>query len=277
MKRLLIYMFLFLPLMSLSISAQDYILRAGNVYKYNKKMRRWSHKPLPLKSPLNRNDIIKSKSNFTIEIPLSLFNVFSKRIYTYGPTDTIRGVRLNEDLKEITDAGRSVPTGVVPQGGIEVEYLAWILQNRNSTIPSSVNVDFELCNANNGSQIEGTTIPLSTPVNLTVINNEPFEVYAYVFWKDNSKWSYFHKPAHTCYHISPFSSYDLYKDKGKYISFSEPIGLQQVWLICSKDIISSRDTDLLLTILNDVKNTSFSYDVELKTIGVDVKCFNLTK
>ena len=91
MKKKLLFIFLLFPM---SLFAQDLILRAGSeVYRYDEGARKWSDNPLPINSVLSIGDSIKSYTTFTVEIPRTWKNIFTKRIYTYIKYE--KGVRLN--------------------------------------------------------------------------------------------------------------------------------------------------------------------------------------
>lgn len=262
MKRLL---FICLFFVTLTVSAQDFILRAGNeVYKYNEATKKWSEKPIPLNTSLNKGDSIKSFTAFTVEVPRTWMNFFSKRVYTFIKYPN--GVRLNSNLVEKEDCYALIKTRVIYQSSnsVLVEHLKWVQNNSDSS--STFNVVTELYNTSNWYPINnGDDVSITTSLTLTVFNKEPYNIYVYILWKDE-KWESLLN-TDECIRISPFSFYELP------ISLGEPLGHQSALIIYSKHIIYECDIVSLLD-----GNHRAVYNQELNNVvGFNTKKFNLIK
>ena len=250
----------------MSLFAQDLILRAGSeVYRYDEGARKWSDNPLPINSVLSIGDSIKSYTTFTVEIPRTWKNIFTKRIYTYIKYE--KGVRLNGQLIEKTDCYSAVPTNVIPLGEspICIEHISWLLNNKAPLSPFGVVM--EIYNSNLWIPIEcDSTISLSTPVTLTIINEEPFDVFAYILWKDN-KWSVIGGTS-SCLRISPFSS-------GEFVTkLDKPLGNQSAFLLCSKKPIPE---DVIKSVINGERNAFYNATTYGDSIVYDIKTFNIVE
>lgn len=191
MKRLLILLFTYF---SINATAQEYILRAGReVYRFDENRKCWTEKPLPMNASLNRRDSIKSNTQFTVEVPLSFKNLFTKRVFTYIKYPG--GVRLSEKLQEKIDCSTPLPTRVVEQGKSDftiVEHIAWLINNSTS-VKSDMDVAIDLYDRKNWSSIaEDMSIPKNLLSSLMIINGETEDVYTYILVKDKnwtSLWS----------------------------------------------------------------------------------------
>lgn len=255
---------LFISLISLALSAQNVILRAGSeVYKYNKETRSWSKKPIPLNTTLNIGDSIRSYTAFTIEVPRTWSNFFSKRIFTYVKYPN--GVRLSNRLTEAEDCYAIINTEVVEQGPHSlINHLKWILNNNEPY--SFWGVGTELLNSNNLNPILcGEDISISTPLILSLFNKESYNLYVYILWKD-VEWKAI-LGIDKCLRLSPFSYCEIP------ISLSEPLGNQTLLTICSKSLIDKSSIEYLLK-----DNTKAEYSDSIsKSIGFEVLTFNLVK
>ena len=224
MKRLL-SLFVLVCGLALSLNAQELILRAGTeVYQYNEQLGKWSENPLKPNAILHYRDSIKSYTSFTLEVPRTWRNFFSKRVFTYIKYP--EGVRIDNKLVEKADRYSPVDTRSVVQGGGRdtlISHLVWIWQNAPD-YPSSLDVDIELFKSDGWEPIEAdSSVTLSTPITISIINKEAFDVYAFVLCKDN-EWSIV-----TAKCITPFSVYDEKRQ------LTEPLGKQEVFLVCTKD------------------------------------------
>ena len=280
MKKILISLFM----MPIYVSAQEFILRNGDdVYLYNEKSKDWDAKPLPNGYIFNNGDSIKSTSSFTLEISSSWFEKIldfftnKNRFHNYNPCPD--GIRLNNiftknENKEKKDGLRRVDNGSVNMSVKSVsedhalsEHLAWILINRPEN--STMNVELEMYNTKNWHSISDSTFSTQTPVGLTVLNNEPDVVHAYIFSKDK-EWFYFLDSTDFYYHIEPYSFYETEKP----VHFSGFLGQQSVLLICKKGkLVNSNVIDSLIS--NKIVGR---YHEEYKdSVGYKVINFNLIK
>ena len=262
MKTLFVVLFV---TVSFNVYAQDFILRAGNeVYRYDENANMWSEKPLPLNAVLHSQDSIKSYTSFTLEVTRNLKNYFGKRLITYIKYPD--GVRIDSYLVEQDDCYSPVNTSVITQSYDDTltRHLIWIQQNTEN----NSELDVKLCLYNNQtwSDLEDNgTVLMSSPVTISILNNEPFSVYAYILWKD-TEWSYFFKPG-KCVRISPFS---IFEDN---VNLTEPLGEQRIILICSKENIPQK---YILSLLNNKSEGKYEakYNSE---IGYAYKQFRLSR
>lgn len=258
MKRLLFILLLTLPV---TLSAQDYILRAGEVYKYDQKTGEWSKNALPINSTLSRTDSIKSYTSFTLEIPLKLTNFLSTRFHTYIKYP--KGVRLNEKLQENDNCYTLLKSNVISQGSGELQHLLWIKSHESA--PSSMNISIELYDSKSGTLIKDyDAFPASSPMTLSIVNAESTNIFAYVLWKDTS-WDSFFPDIH--YYGVKISPYCCVERKVKLSGEGE----QTVLLLCSKKQISAK---MVKALLHKSGNGEYSSDLE-SCFGHDVAHFNL--
>jgi len=262
MKRLLLVCF---SVMSLAMSAQDFILRAGNeVYKYNEKTKKWSEKPIPLNTSLNKGDSIKSFTAFTVEVPRTWINFFSKRVFTFIKYPG--GVRLNSNLVEKEDCYTLIKTRVINQSSnsILIQHLKWIQNNSDSFSP--FNVVTELYNTSNWYPINNEDdVSITNSLTLSVFNKEPYNIYVYILWKDE-KWKSLLN-IDECIRISPFSFCELP------LSLGEPLGRQSALVIYSKHIIYECD---IVPLLDGNHNAVHNEELN-NVIGFNIINFNLIK
>lgn len=188
--------FTLLALIPLLLSAQSFILRAGNeVYQYDKTQKRWSSNPLPIGTPLKKNDYIKSKTKFTLEVvPDEWYKEYNpfyiNSCYTYIAYPN--GVRLDSKLTEFNNTADRIPESKVTQGASDdkafLSHLSWAYcECTKKTIScfedSSSSVDVILASSNRLLD----SISISDSLRITLINKNDYNVFIYILWKDN-KW-----------------------------------------------------------------------------------------
>ena len=285
MRSFLFFTFVFIPYMLFS---QDFKLRNGEVYRFDENGKTWSVKPLNIGTDLNLGDSIKSLTPFTIEVlNTSLLDRFldlilnRKTVFNFEKYP--KGVRLDTNLKERTDKWQEIPfSGVTTMGNLYAENLAWVLQD--STAHSQIDVTLDLYIKNDGertwSSINHNSVATTKDqLNMLIANNESFDVYTYVFWKD-TEWNYFFQNDsgdNICYRIAKHSYYDLYEDRHDFVSWSEPYGEQKVLLVCSRQLLGDNFIESLIKCLNSDSIRPVNNYADMNIIGFDVKCFNLCK
>ena len=277
MKRLILLLLLVVPGCVLS---QDYILRTGNeVYKYNSSSHRWSA-PLPLRSTLNDGDTIRSNTDFTVEIAPTWWDFIGElfgrqRIFNFQACK--KAVKLSKDLPQVKNENRAVSTGVVKMGDNLAEYLYWMICN-DSLCFSSDRLALDLYQQSDSlSNADSlTTISMSKPLYLSIFNNQPDTVLAYVLWMDSSsKWNCFYG-TDLCVCIPPFS----YRMDSVMWDNATIFGAQKVVAITisysSNQMITEDELLTLLSWLNNKSNVALD-EKRKDFISSDVKHFKLIR
>lgn len=211
---------LILMAFTFALAAQEqkssYILRSGeSVYKFNGDANSWSE-PLEIGTILQPGDSIKSQGPFTLVIPTNSWNLFSHKYYTFK---SCSGAQIPENLRKST-------------GKLEVSDQIFSPVKVQTTIQGGwkevLNVELVIYDSKTGKEVtNGSSISLTSGINIAIINSEKECVFTYLLWKDDKWQSYFNKD-YDCIKISPFSTYE------ESVTLNEPLGSQIVVMICSK-------------------------------------------
>ena len=269
MKRFILLLSLVIAF--LPASGQSYILTSGEVYLYDFDANQWQRSPLSSETLIHKNDSIMAKTAFTVSMPLSLRTVFKTREHQYRAYND--GVRFDpEKLEQIQQTTIGVNSASVSLSRKDQDQLLWISRNLDSLSPLKVHLKVYLDDT--WQDIDGATVSSSELVRFSVINEEPFNVFAYVFVKDKNGWSLLKLPSdfssdYCGIEMAPNSLYTPIKC----FTFNKPYGEQTVMLVCSRNQLSNKD----LTTLNKKCKKIAPKTQGAVVYGFDSSCFNVIK